>query len=104
MEGDSGKVVVSLIIPFFLIGVPAGLIAFIIDYFDKGFEHCEEYNRIYNEEEYQYTSPLVASLPHIVKGELAPMGDDFWEKQLRHYRQTIIEELRRNPKYSICFK
>ena len=76
----------------------------VIDYFDKGFEHCEEYNRIYNEEEYQYTSPLVASLPHIVKGELAPMGDDFWEKQLRHYRQDVIEELRRNPKYSICFK
>jgi len=36
MEGDSGKALVSLIIPFFLIGIPAGLIAFIIDYFDKG--------------------------------------------------------------------
>ena len=26
----------------------------IINYFDKAFEHCKEYNRIYNEGEYQY--------------------------------------------------
>ena len=76
----------------------------ILYYFDKGFEHCKEYNRIYNENEYQYTAPLISNLPHIKKGDLKPMGDDFWKMELRTYRKNIVEEIRQNPKYAECFE
>ena len=76
----------------------------ILYYFDKGFEHCEEYNRIYNENEYQYTAPLISNLPHIVKGDLEPLGDDFWEKELHTFQKSIVEEIRKNPKYAGCFE
>ena len=76
----------------------------ILYYFDKGFEHCREYNRIYNENEYQYTAPLISNLPHIAKGDLKPIGDDFWEKELRNYQKNIVDELRKNSKYAECFE
>ena len=76
----------------------------ILYYFDKGFEHCEEYNRIYNENEYQYTAPLLSNIPHIVKGDLEPMGDDFWKKELLTFQKSIVEEIRKNPKYAGCFE
>ena len=76
----------------------------ILYYFDKGFEHCEEYNRIYNENEYQYTAPLISNIPHIVKGDLEPMGDDFWKKELLTFQKSIVEEIRKNPKYAECFE
>lgn len=76
----------------------------ILYYFDKGFEHCKEYKRIYNENEYQYTAPLISNLPHITQGDLKPIGDDFWKKELRNYRKNIVEEIRKNPKYAECFE
>ena len=76
----------------------------ILYYFDKGFEHCEEYDRIYNENEYRYTAPLISNLPHIVKGNLEPIGDDFWKKELLTFRKDIVEEIRKNPKYAKCFE
>ncbi|MBQ8623072.1 MAG: helix-turn-helix transcriptional regulator [Oscillospiraceae bacterium] len=76
----------------------------ILYYFDKGFDHCEEYRRIYNESEYQYTAPLISNLPHIVKGDLAPIGDDFWKKELKNYQKNIVDEIHNNPKYSKCFE
>ena len=75
-----------------------------LNYFDKGFDHCKEYERIYNEGEYQYSAPLVLALPKINKGELAPLGDDFWEKELRTFPKNIVEEIRKNPKYAECFE
>ncbi len=75
-----------------------------LNYFDKGFDHCKEYERIYNEGEYQYSAPLVSALPKIDKGDLAPFGDDFWEKQLRTFRKNFVEEIRKNPKYRECFE
>ena len=75
----------------------------VLDYFDKGFDHCKEYERIYNEGEYQYSAPLVSALPKIEKGDLAPLGDDFWEKQLRTFHKNVVEEIRKNPKYAECF-
>ena len=80
-----------------------GCLENILNYFDKGFDHCKEYTRIYNENEYQYTAPLISNLPHIAKGDLKPIGDDFWEKELKNYRKNIVEELRKNPKYAECF-
>jgi len=74
-----------------------------LHYFDKGFEHCKEYGRICKEGEYEYSAPLISALPKINKGELAPLGDDFWEKELRTFPKKIIEEIRKNPKYNECF-
>ena len=74
-----------------------------LNYFDKGFDHCKEYARIYNEGEYRYSAPLVSALPKINKGDLAPLGEDFWEKQLRIFRKNIVEEIRKHPKYEECF-
>ena len=76
----------------------------ILEYFDKGFDHCKEYERIYNEGEYQYSAPLIEALPKIVKGDLTPIGDDFWKKELRKFQQNIVDEIRKNPKYTECFK
>ena len=76
----------------------------ILRYFDKGFDHCKEYIRIYNEGEYQYSAPLISALPKINKGDLAPIGDDFWEKELRTFKKNVIEEIRKNLKYAECFE
>ncbi|MBO5022954.1 MAG: helix-turn-helix transcriptional regulator [Clostridia bacterium] len=73
-------------------------------YFDKAFDHFKEYKRIYNEGEYKYSAPLVLNLPMIAKGELAPVGDDFWTKRLRMFPQNIVDEIRKNPKYAECFE
>ncbi len=72
-------------------------------YFDKGFDHCKEYMRIYHEGEYEYSAPLVVALPKINQGDLAPVGDDFWEKELRTFQKNIVKEIRKNPKYAECF-
>ncbi|MBO5273853.1 MAG: helix-turn-helix transcriptional regulator [Clostridia bacterium] len=76
----------------------------ILNYFDKGFDHCKEYERICKEGDYQYSAPLISALPKIKKGDLAPFGDDFWKKELRMFQKDILEELRKNPKYAECCK
>ena len=81
-----------------------GCLENIMNYFDKSFDHCKEYERIYNEGEYQYSAPLVSALPKINKGDLAPFGDDFWKKQLHTLRKDFVEEIRKNPKYAECFE
>ncbi len=73
-------------------------------YFDKAFDHFKEYERIYNEGEYKYSAPLVSNLPMIKKKELAPLGNDFWTKRLKMLPQNIVDEIRKNPKYSECFE
>ena len=75
----------------------------ILAYFDKGFDHCKEYERIYQNGEYQYSAPLIAALPKIGKGDLEPIGDDFWKKRFRTFQKNVPEELRKNPKYAECF-
>ncbi len=76
----------------------------VLNYFDRGFDHCKEYNRIYNEGEYQYSAPLISALPKIAKGDLKPFGDDFWEKELKTFHKNVVVEIRKNPKYSECFE
>ncbi len=76
----------------------------VLNYFDKGFDHCKEYIRIHNEGEYQYSAPLISALPKIDKGDLAPFGDDFWEKELRTFQKNVVEKIRQNSKYAECFK
>jgi len=74
-----------------------------LEYFDKGFEHCKAYERACHEDEYAYTAPLLTALPKIRKGDLAPIGDGFWAKELRTFPAPLVEEIRRNPKYAECF-
>ena len=74
-----------------------------LHYFDKGFDHCKEYERICNEGNYEYTAPLVSNLKNLNKGDIAPIGQDFWGKELKLYSQNIIDEIRKNKKYSACF-
>ena len=76
----------------------------ILYYFDKGFDHCKEYMRIYNEGEFQYSAPLISALPKINKGYLEPIGDDFWKKEFRTFRKNVVVEIRKNPKYAECFE
>ena len=75
-----------------------------LSYFDKGFDHYKEYMRIYREDEYVYSAPLVSALPKISKGDFAPIRDDFWEKELRTFQRNIVEEIHKNPKYAECFE
>lgn len=76
----------------------------IISYFDKGFEHNREYERICGESDYKYSAPLICALPQICKGDLAPLESGFWEKELRKYPKNFIEEIRKIPKYAECFE
>lgn len=80
-----------------------GKIDIVLDYFDKGFDHCKEYQRIYDEEAYSYSAPLVSNLKSLKKGELLPTGQDFWIKELNNYPPNICDELRKNEKYAECF-
>ncbi|MGM9647443.1 MAG: helix-turn-helix domain-containing protein [Eubacteriales bacterium] len=76
----------------------------ILEYFNKGFEHCKEYQHIYTEGEYKYSAPFISDLPTITRGDIAPIEDDFWKKTFRTFRQNIVEEIRKNPKYAECFE
>jgi len=76
----------------------------ILNYFDKGFDHCKEYVRICNEGGYRYSAPLVSALPEIGKDDINPIAEDFWKKELRNYQKNIVEEIRKNPKYAECFE
>ncbi|MBR7142686.1 MAG: helix-turn-helix transcriptional regulator [Clostridia bacterium] len=76
----------------------------ILNYFDKGFDHCKQYEGIRDEGEYRYSAPLVAALPKINKEELPPLGDDFWKNKLRTFRKDVVEKIRQNPKYAQCFQ
>lgn len=72
--------------------------------FDKVFYHCKQYMRICEEDEYEYTAPLVAKLPHLEGKSMPPMGEDFWQRQLSVLSERFKEELRKIPKYAECFE
>ena len=75
----------------------------VLAYFDKGFDHCKEYERLWDEREYKYSAPLISNLNSLTKGELAPIGEDFWKKEFKTYPQDILDEIRKNKKYAECF-
>lgn len=76
----------------------------IIAYFDKAFHHCKQYMCINEEDEYEYTAPLVAKLPHLEGKGMPPMGDEFWQRQINIMPERAQEELRKIPKYAECFE
>ncbi len=74
-------------------------------YFDKGFEHFKEYERICcNEGDYSYSAPLVSYLKPIEKDKMRPLGENFWQKEVKFLPEDFKNELRKNTKYSICFE
>lgn len=75
-----------------------------LEYFDKGFEHYKEYERICKTGDYSYSAPLVAHLKPIEKGDLRPLGESFWRKEIEHFPEDFKSELRKNKKYAICFE
>ena len=74
------------------------------EYFDKGFDHYSEYERIFKDGGYTYSAPLVLHLKPIEKGELRSLGEDFWQKEVKHLPEDFKKELRKNKKYAVCFE
>lgn len=75
-----------------------------LEYLDKGFEHYKEYEQTCTAENYSYSSPLVSHLKPIEKDTLRPLGENFWQKEVKHLSEDFKNELRKNPKYAICFE
>lgn len=73
------------------------------EYFDKGFEHYKEYERICIEGNYSYSAPLVSHLNPIEKESMRPLGENFWQKEVKHLPEDFKNELCKNPKYAECF-
>ena len=74
------------------------------EYFDKGFDHYKEYERISEEGNYTYSAPLVSYLNPIEKGDLRTIGENFWQKEIKHLPEDFKNELRKNEKYAVCFE
>ena len=74
-----------------------------LKYFDKAFEHSKAFERIVNEGG-DYTAPLVSGMGPIKKGELGPTSKDYWTNMTRGLPENICTELRKNPKYAVCFE
>ena len=75
-----------------------------LEYFDKGFEHYRKYEQIFEECEYSYSAPLVSYLKPVEKDTLRPLGENFWQKEVKHMPEDFKNELRKNKKYAICFE
>lgn len=76
-----------------------------LEYFDKAFAHYKESICIYNEENYNYTAPLVSGLPPLEKKELTPVDmENFWEDKFKMLSNNFVNEIKNNPKYAECFE
>lgn len=75
-----------------------------LEYFDKGFDHYKEYERIFEEGDYTYSAPLVSYLSPIEKGDLRTIGENFWQKEVQHLPEDFKKVLRKKEKYAVCFE
>ena len=75
-----------------------------LEYFDKGFDHYKKYERISEEGDYSYSAPLVSYLKPIEKCALRHLGENFWQKEVKHLSEDFKNKLRENPKYKVCFE
>ncbi len=75
-----------------------------LGYFNKGFDHYKEYERILEEREYSYSAPLVYKVKSIIDNSVIPIGTDFWKKEILPFPENFRNELRKNEKYAICFE
>lgn len=75
-----------------------------LKYFDKGFEHYLAYNNCLGEKEYSYNSPLLLWVKETNGKEAACVDRLYFEKIMSSWPDTFCNELRKNPKYAICFE
>lgn len=75
----------------------------ILELFDKAFDHLMTYKQLRNETEYAYTAPLVASMEPISGNNVIALSEDMWAQEFRNYPESILSEIRGNPKYRECF-
>ncbi len=71
-------------------------------YFDKGFEHYQEYLKISTSGEYKYTAPLVSQVS-LSAAQIQPVPDFFWKNHMQTVPDILKDELRKNSKYAECF-
>lgn len=75
-----------------------------MEYFDKGFDHYKEYQRILVEGEYTCSAPLVSNIKSTIKENCLPIGEDFWKNELKCYPESFRNEIYKNKKYTECFE
>lgn len=75
-----------------------------LKYFDKGFEHYLAYNNCLGEKEYSYNSPLLLWVKETNGEEAACVDRLYFEKIMSSWPDIFCNELRKNPKYAICFE
>ena len=73
-----------------------------IAYFDKSFTHYKEYKEICGHGDYQYSAPLVSKV--VVSGDkLSAVSNNYWKEIWDGLPESLVTELRQNPKYAECF-
>ena len=72
-------------------------------YFEKGFDHLKSYNESLEAEEYHYSAPLISKADATILGPKTPIRNIFWKDRMQFFPESIITELRKNPKYAECF-
>ena len=73
-----------------------------IAYFDKSFTHYKAYAEISGQGDYQYSAPLVSKVTISGDTRLA-VHADFLKEIPNLLPETLLAELRQNPKYAECF-
>ena len=75
-----------------------------LEYFDKGFDHYIAYNNCLKEKKCSYDSPLLSRVK-VESGELPGYVDKlYFENLMKGWSDDLINKLRKNPKYAICFE
>ncbi len=77
-----------------------------VEYFDKAFEHFQAYNEFLKDKDYRYTAPLVSHMKVTRYNGDHPIDKEYWKKEIvsKTLGETLYTELRKNPKYAICFE
>ena len=75
-----------------------------LEYFDKGFEHYNMYNNRSIETEYPYDSPLLSRVKEEREDMPGHVDKLYFEKVMQGWSDDFCNELRKNPKYAICFE
>ncbi|MBR2622494.1 MAG: helix-turn-helix transcriptional regulator [Clostridia bacterium] len=74
-----------------------------LTYFEKGFDHLKSYNESLEAEEYHYSAPLISKVDATILGPKTPIRIIFWKDRMQFFPESMITELRKNPKYAECF-
>ena len=72
-------------------------------YFEKGFDHLKSYNESLEVGECHYSAPLISKADVTILGPKTPIRNIFWKDRMQFFPESMITELRKNPKYAECF-